>query len=423
MKTILTAIIALVAGLAWSGSVGSMSVYAGWKGINTTTNVGDVVPYQYIVTLKDTADPDTVANRHGLALGHAYNDAIKGFSGSLSKGQMQKLWLDSDVLDIESDTMGALAAQTLPVGVNRIGTTNSTIAKINGIDERVNVGVAIVDTGIDNTHPDLHVTSIAAFIKKNRKATGKDDNGHGTHVAGTVGALDNTIGVVGVAPGVNLYGVKVFDSTGNGPMSDAIAGLNYVAKNSSAIAVCNMSFYYIGVSAALRTAVSNCVAKGIVCVACAGNSGANVYGADGLFGTADDYIPAAYPEVITVSAMCDYDGIAGGLSGIVGDGGPDDTLASWSNYGQKIDLAAPGVSVLSTLNNGGYGSLSGTSMAAPHVAGAAALYISAHGRATTYAGAQAIKSALVAAGQAQTSWGPANTRDKDAYPEPLVIAP
>lgn len=425
MKTILTSLIILVAGLAWSGSVGSMSVYAGWKGIGAPTNAGAVLPHQYIVTIKDSADPDTVANRHGLALGHAYKDAMKGFSGSLSRSQLNKLWLDSDVLDIESDILGSLDAQTIPTGVARIGATNSAVAKINGIDERVNVNVAVIDTGIDTTHPDLNVKSSTSVVKKsNAKSGGRDIFGHGTHVAGIIGALDNSIGVVGVAPGANLYGVKVVWDSFALPLSDCIAGVDYVTKNSATFEVANMSISISGNSTALRTSISNCAAKGVVIVVAAGNAGWNVYGTDGVYGTADDIMPANFPWVITVSAMNDYDGIAGGLGG-TGSRGPDDTLANYSNFGPRIDLAAPGTDIYSTypVSMGSYHTMSGTSMAAPTVVGAVALYIATHGRATNYAGVVAIRNALIAAGQAQTSWGPVNTLDPDAYPEPMVIAP
>jgi hypothetical protein len=136
---------------------------------------------------------------------------------------------------------------------------------------------------------------------------------------------------------------------------------------------------FVGTSSALRSAIQNSVARGVVYVAAAGNSWRNVYGADGVFGTADDTIPAAYPEVITVSSMNDNDGISGGL----GYAGWDDTLAYYSNFGQKIDLAAPGTTYTTALVSGRLRqSIRGHESGGAHVSGAAALYVAANGRAT-----------------------------------------
>src|SRR5207248_2384202 len=259
----------------------------------------------------------------------------------------------------------------------------------DGLDERVNVDIAILDTGIA-PHLDLNIYTNVSFISGQTI----DGNGHGTHVAGIAAALDNGDGVVGVAPGARLWGVKVMDDAGDGTSTSVIQGIDFVTQHAGQIEVANLSFVGIGSSAALRQAISNSVAQGVVFVVSAGNDGRDVYGPDGVFGTLDDAIPAAYPEVMTVSALSDLDGVASA----------DDALAFFSNYsrsvvagnpvtspGAAIDLAAPGVNISSTYLNGGYATMSGTSMAAPHVAGAAALYIAAHGRATTAAGVTAIR--------------------------------
>jgi hypothetical protein len=187
--------------------------------------------------------------------------------------------------------------------------------------------------------------------------------------------------------------------------------------------VANLSFTGIGSSAALRQAISNSVAKGVVYVVSAGNDTRDVYGPDGVFNTSDDSIPAAYPEVMAISALSDLDGTANA----------DDALAGFSNYsrsvasgnpvnspGAAIDLAAPGVNIYSTFLNGAYATGSGTSQAAPHVAGAVALYIATNGRATNAAGVAAVRQALINAAQPQTAWGSVATLDPDTNPEGLV---
>jgi len=165
----------------------------------------------------------------------------------------------------------------------------------------------------------------------------------------------------------------------------------------------------------------------------AGNSSKDVYGNDGVFGTSDDFIPAAYPEVATISAMGDTDGQSGGLGPKTSYGTADDTFASFTNFsnsvvagnpvtspGAAIDLAGPGVDITSTWKDGMYATISGTSMASPHVAGSAALEIATNGRATDAAGVAAIRQALIDAEGAQSAWGPADTNDPDANSEGLV---
>lgn len=264
-----------------------------------------------------------------------------------------------------------------------------------------------------------------------RYPPGEDDDGHGTHVAGIVGALDNDFGVVGVAPGARLWALKVLDENGEGSMADVIAAVDYVTANADKISVANLSLGGEGQLATLRMAIQNSIAQGVVYVAAAGNDGLDIYGNDNSFGTSDDFIPAAYPEVMTVSAMVDTDGRSGGL-GVATWSGLDDQIADFSNYstsviagnpvnspGAAIDVAAPGVSIRSTLLGGGYGNMSGTSMAAPHMAGVAALYIAQHGRATDAAGVAAIRQAIIDLGQAQPQWRPDGQTDLDGKPEPL----
>jgi subtilisin family serine protease len=226
-----------------------------------------------------------------------------------------------------------------------------------------------------------------------------------------------------VAPGARLWAVKVLDDAGSGTTSQIIQGIDFITQNAGRIEVANMSLSGIGYSSSLRQAISNSVSKGVVFVVAAGNDSRDIYGPDGVPDTSDDSIPAAYPEVLTVSASSDLDGVASA----------DDALAGFSNYsryaaagspvispGAAIDLAAPGVNIYSTYPGGGYATMSGTSMSAPHVAGAVALYIAAHGRATNAAGVYSVRRALINLAQPQSAWGAANTLDPDTNHEGLV---
>jgi len=236
--------------------------------------------------------------------------------------------------------------QTVPWGVERIGAPK---AWQMATGEKVKV--AVLDTGLDASHPDL-----AANVRgtKNIKFPGwraGDGSGHGTHVAGTIAALNNNFGVVGVAPRAGIYGVKIFNRMGNGYISDIVAGLDWALQNK--MQVINMSFGTTRPSKALEEAVGKCVQAGMVLVAAAGNEGK-----DNSF-----MYPARYPGVIAVSAI-----------------DQQDKLASFSSRGPEVIVAAPGVDVLSTYPGGKYRTMSGTSMACPHAAGVAALILAQDGR-------------------------------------------
>ncbi len=228
-----------------------------------------------------------------------------------------------------------------------------------------------------------------------------------------------------MAPGARIWSLKVLGDDGSGWFSWSIAALDYVTQHASEIEVVNMSLGGQGTLDSLRTAIESAVNAGVVVVVAAGNGLRDVYGDDG-FGTGDESIPASYPEAMTVSAMADFDGAPGGNvsdqnSTVVFNACPhegDDVFACFTNYsnsvvddnpvtspGAAIDVAGPGVSILSTLPGGNtYEAWSGTSMAAPHVAGAVALHIVEYGRANNAAGVYAIRQALIDAAEPQTDW-------------------
>ncbi|MBI5559844.1 MAG: S8 family serine peptidase [Deltaproteobacteria bacterium] len=400
-------------------------------------HAGPGIPGRFIVVLKDSvASPHDAAlsmeARYALTPGHIYTSAVRGFSASISEKSLTALRKDARVMFVEPDLYVHAIAQTLPTGVNRMDADLSPTAGIDGEASRVNVDIAVIDTGVSRTHPDLYFYK-GYTVPGAGKSDGVDDNGHGSHVAGIAAARDNGYGVVGVAPGARIWSVKVLNRYGSGMISGVIAGIDWVTQHAHEIEVANMSLGATGRSDALRLAIKKSVARGIVYVVAAGNSGKNVYGGDGIFNTGDDSIPAAYPEVAAVSALADSDGLPGGL-GPATPWGADDTLAAVSNFslsavagnpvtssGAAIDLAAPGVNILSTWLDTGYRTLSGTSMASPHVAGAAALYIAAHGKPTDAAGVYSVRQALIDLGAPQA--GPKGfSNDPDANPENLVDA-
>lgn len=398
-----------------------------------------------IVSLNDNVgNPKAVGqgivNAHGGQIGHVYEHSIKGFSAQLPAAAVAALAKNPNVKLIEPDLAMQAFEQIIPNGIKRINAEPSAVGSNNSVD----VNIAIIDSGIDMGHPDLNVVGGRHFYTinsgppRNRGSVQDnnydDDYGHGTHVAGTAAALDNGYGVVGVAPGARLWAVKVLDSNGSGYVSDIIAGIDWVTSTradgdaTNDIEVANMSLGGVGASTIYHTAIKNSVNAGVVYVVSAGNSYRDILGTDFQFGTSDDTIPAAYPEVATISAIADTDGIPGSLGGYTNYAdyfGPykDDTFADFSNFsnsqaggasfynsnnkvtspGLGIDLMLPGVDIYSTYNNGGYATMSGTSMAAPHAAGLAALYIAEHGRATSAAEVYEIRQALINGGKGWNS--------------------
>lgn len=386
------------------------------SGIATAVHAAppQVIPGRYIVVLKRGAAPDKVAADHGVAADSVYDSALNGFAGAIPEGRLEALKKHADVVSVEPDVVVGIGAREvivtggaatatgegLPFGVDR------TDAELNARNDVSGVGIAIIDTGISRSHADLNVAGGVSFVRGNKN--GEDDNGHGSHCAGIAAAKLNGAGIRGVAPNARLFGVKVLARDGNGQLSWIISGVDWVTKNaaSKGIRVANMSLGFQGSSASLDAAINSMVAAGVTTVVAAGNSGAD----------ATYFSPAKHPNVICVSAIADSDGTPGGFGGGTGYGA-DDTLASFSNHGAPVDIAAPGVNIYSTYLSGGYATSSGTSMASPHVAGAAALYVAGQAGATP---AQ-VKAALL-----NTAW-PQGTPssfigDRDPYAEPLLNA-
>ncbi len=361
---------------------------------------------RYIVVLKAGAgQPDIIATdiraRTNGRLGFIYRRVLNGFSISLSPASLELMRRDPRVAYIERDLPMRINAQTIPTGIQRSFAATNPNLMINGVDDfRVDVDIAVLDTGIDRQHPDLNIAGgidctyyTGRYYRRTyyceESADGDDDHYHGTHVAGTIGALDNGDGVAGIAPGARLWAVKVLDSQGSGYTSGIIAGIDWVVAHND-IEVINMSLGGSGQSNAYRDAIDNAVANGVVVVVSAGNEGSN----------ANNYSPAFVPSAITVSALADFDGNPGGNAGPTCRNDQDDTLADFSNWGPAVDIAAPGVCILSTfpLEQGGYGTLSGTSMASPHVAGAAGLLASGAHAPKNAADVQAIRDKLISFG-------------------------
>ena len=285
-------------------------------------------------------DPALVASAGGEII-YTYN-IVPAVAAYLPPAGFDALQNNPNVAYVEHDGMAYAMAQTVPWGITRIG---APLVHADG-NYGGAVKVAVIDTGIAPNHEDLNVAGGATFVSGT--STWYDDHGHGTHVAGTVAALDNTVGVIGVAPAAALYAVKVLDKNGSGYWSDIVAGIDWCRTNG--MQVINMSLGGSSGTTTLQQACDNANAAGIVVVAAAGNSGRSD-------GTGDNVgYPAKYESVIAVAAT-----------------DSNDNRASWSSTGPAVELAAPGVSIYSTLMNGGYGNMSGTSMASPHVAGVAAL--------------------------------------------------
>lgn len=355
-----------------------------------------------VVEVAADADPAVVASGAGVTPEYVFDEAMNGFSGAVTQDQLARLRRSRAVVAVVPDRVIARIqpgttrvtgpggepvappvpqpAQVVSKGMRRVGLPASPTAKVDGIDDRMPVDIAILDGGVDPDHPDLNVRGGADC------APGKgwwDRDGHGTMVAGFAAARDNAIGVVGVAPGARIWSVRVADPSGFISNSSYLCGLEWVLAHHRTIEVANMSFADdapaligpcwqgprpSGPVDIYHQRICQGVRRGVTFVAAASNETTD----------ASTYTPAAYDEVIAVSAVAEFDGLPGGL-GATPVNCPDDLddhLAFFSNFGAVVDIAAPGACVTSTFPGGLYGANSGTSFASPFVAGAAALLLS-----------------------------------------------
>ncbi len=355
----------------------------------------------YVVVFEDSVTAPgelarSQAEARGGELGFVYRHAIKGYSVELPEQAVEglrrsphvdyvlrdgpvELFEEEEVeLETENSEGPELFEVTIPTGIKRtFATSNKSLDIDNQDDVRAEADVAVLDTGINASHPELNVVARTNCTLSTSTTcvdnSGSDGHSHGTHVAGTIAALDNNTGVVGIAPGARLWAVKVLNDNGGGSWSRIIAGVDWVTAHASQIEVANMSLGGKISYQPLEDALQKSTEAGVVYVVAAGNQNTD----------AKYFSPAKIGSLLTVSAIADYDGLPGGkASPTCGNYGLDDHKATFSNYGTVIDIAAPGVCILSTMWSNAYGLKSGTSMAAPHVTGIVAKYLQVNPSAT-----------------------------------------
>ncbi len=302
----------------------------------------------YIVKVKDGADARAVAAVAGVSPRYEYT-LINGFAASLNKGQLTALRQNADVEYVEEDQVAQADATQYSAtwGIDRIDQRALPLSGSYTYTTTASTVYAyIIDTGLQTSHSEF--SGRAANVYDAFGGTGADCQGHGTHVGGTVGGV-----TYGVAKGVRLRGVRVLDCAGSGSNSGVIAGMDWVRVNRTNPAVANMSLGG-GYSSTVNTAANNLANSGVFLAVAAGNNSAD----------ACNYSPASAASATTVGSTAS-----------------NDTRSSFSNYGSCVDIYAPGSSITSARLNGTSTTMSGTSMASPHVAGVGALYKATYGNA------------------------------------------
>jgi subtilisin family serine protease len=364
--------------------------------IQTTSNAAqeEVIADSYIVVLRNdvigaASLTESVKKSGNVKVDHEYNSAFRGFSAEMTEAEALKLENDPRVAFVEPNRKIYRAGAALDYGQDRVNADLNPYAHIDNVDtisHRVNVDIAIIDDGV-GPHPLLNVYQ-GFDCTGSGSWNGSATNSHGTFVAGLAAGIDNSAGYPGVAPGARIWSVKVINGS-SGNTANLLCGLNYVYANRTSIEVANMSLgAYCPFSDSIcgTVGVHNVIAQlnaaGVTMVVAAGNETDD----------ASKYMPAKYSEVITVSALADSDAMPGGFGPpTFYEQGNDDTFATFSNYGSVVDIAAPGVDLISLYPGSGYTAGSGTSFSSPIVAGAAALYIAEKGD----VGPAAVKSGLL----------------------------
>ncbi|HYR08053.1 MAG TPA: S8 family peptidase [Longimicrobium sp.] len=368
MKRSLTPLAVAALGLAAACSDAGTPTAAAPAGAPLLTSSQGIAD-QYIVVLNEGANPRSVAAVAGVSPKYVYTTAVNGFAAGLNQGQLKALQHNPNVAYIEQDqpVQASVTQAGATWGIDRIDQANLPLSTtFSYLNTGAGVRAYIVDTGILLTHSDFAGRAVTGYDAVTVGGTATDCNGHGTHVAGTVGGT-----VHGVAKAATLVAVRVLACNGSGTNAGVIAGVDWVANNHVKPAVANMSLGG-GASSTLDTAVKNAIARGVTFAVAAGNG--NIFG---IAQNACNYSPARVPEAITVGATT-----------------KTDAKASYSNFGSCVDIFAPGSSITSawytsvTATN----TISGTSMASPHVAGVAALYLQSNPGATP----AGVASALIA---------------------------
>ncbi|MEU0082689.1 S8 family peptidase [Streptomyces sp. NPDC006274] len=356
-----------------------------------SASVGDIrlaptataVPGSWIVVLKDGT---TRAADLGVAPRHTYRSVLSGFSAAMSSAKAKALAADPRVAYVEQNSTVRLndTQPNATWGLDRIDQRDLPLSKTYTYDTSAsNVNAYIIDTGIRTSHSDFGGRASVGTDTVGGGQNGQDCQGHGTHVAGTVGGKNH-----GVAKSVNLIAVRVLDCDGSGTTAGVIAGVDWVTANAQMPAVANMSLGG-SASASLDDAVKKSIASGVSYSVAAGN-GLPILG---IPANACNYSPARVPEAITVGAT-----------------DSSDRRASFSNYGTCLDLFAPGVDITSAWKDSdtATSTISGTSMAAPHTAGAAALYLSSHPTATPAQVRDALVTGATSGKVVNPMWGSPN---------------
>ncbi|HWM06704.1 MAG TPA: S8 family peptidase [Actinophytocola sp.] len=315
----------------------------------------NAVADSYIVVLKDsakftasgaTAQADGLATKYGAQVGTTYSTAVKGFSISATEAEAKQLAADNSVAYVQQNqkfTINDTQANPPSWGLDRLDQRDLPLDNsYTYANKGDGVTAFVIDTGVMIEHPTFEGRATGGFDAIDGDNNPVDGHGHGTHVAGTIGGAE-----YGVAKGVSIVGVRVLDDSGSGTTEQVVAGIDWVAQNHSGPSVANMSLGG-GADEVLDEATRGAIASGVTFAIAAGNSSSDASG----------FSPARVQEAITVAASDDAD-----------------SQASFSNFGSLVDIYAPGVDITSSWNDGATNTISGTSMATPHVAGAAALFL------------------------------------------------